>query len=142
MLDAKLPEGMVEVVPGGDPRGGVTVHLLVARHQPEVAAMTSLAARFGVAGVDDEPVGPGLEPVWVPEPREVLPRVEQRPLCRVLGEERVAQDPARDRVEVVTHAFDQGVERRFVAAHRSLDESSLHPSPPGPAASGRFAEYE
>jgi hypothetical protein len=28
---------------------------------------------------------------------------------------------------VVTHAPDEIVERRFVAVHRPLDESSLHP---------------
>jgi hypothetical protein len=35
---------------------------------------------------------------------------------------------------VVAHAFDQHVERRFIAVHRSLDESSLHPSPLVPPA--------
>ena len=91
--------------------------------------MTSFAARFGVAGVDEEPVGPGLEPVRIPQPGQVLPRVEQRPLRGILGQVRVTQDPPRDRMEVVAHAPDQSVERRFVAVHRPLDESPLHPSP-------------
>ena len=91
--------------------------------------MTSLAARFGVAGVHEEPVDPGLEPVRIPQAGQVPPRVEQRALRGVLGQVRVAQDPSRNRMEVAADASDQGVERRFVAVHRSLDESSLHPSP-------------
>ena len=104
--------------------------------------MTSFAARFSVAGVDEEPVGPGLEPVRILQSGKVLPRVEQCSLRRVLCQVRVAQDPPRNRMEVVAHAFDQGVERRFVAVHRSLDESPLHPSPLVDPSVGRFAVYE
>ncbi len=91
--------------------------------------MTSLAARLGVAGIDEQAVDPLLEPVRVPEPGEIPPRVEECALRGVLGEVRVPQDPAGSRMEAVAHAPDQLVERRLVAAHRLLDESPLHRSP-------------
>jgi hypothetical protein len=47
-----------------------------------------------------------------------------------------AQDPARDRMELIADASDQGVERRFVAVHRLLDELPLHPSPPADPVGG------
>ena len=93
--------------------------------------MTSFAAGLRLAGVDEQPVGPGLEPVRVLEGGQVPPRVEQGPLRGVLGEVWVAQDPARNRMQVVALAFDQRVERQLVPAHRSLDEDSIHPSVPG-----------
>ena len=52
----------------------------------------------------------------------MAPRVEQCLLRSVLGEVRVAQDPACHRVQGVTDASDELVERLFVAAHRLLDE--------------------
>ena len=90
--------------------------------QPKVAAVTSFATRFGVAGIHEEPMGPGLEPIGIPEARQMTPRVEQCLLRGVLGEVRVTQDPACHRVQRVTDASDQLVERLFVAAHRQLDE--------------------
>jgi hypothetical protein len=46
-------------------------------------------------------------------------------------------------MKVVAHACDEIVERRFVAVHRPLDESSLHPPLlADPVPEGRFAEYE
>ena len=69
-------------------------------------------------------MGPGLEPIGIPERRQMPPGIEQRLLGGVLGEVRVAQDPARNGVQGVTDAFDQLIERLFVAAHRQLDELS------------------
>ena len=102
---------------------------LVGLQQPDVRAMTSFASRLGMTGVDEQPVEPGLEPVRIPQVGQVSPRLEQRPLRRILGQVRVTQDPARDRMELVADASDQSVERRFVAVHCLLDELPLHPSP-------------
>ena len=77
--------------------------------------MTSFASSLGMAGVDEQPVGPGLEPVRIPQRGQVPPRLEQRPLRRVLGQVRVAQDPARNRMELVTDESD-------------LDRRGLHPA--------------
>ena len=126
VLDAESPEGEIELVPGGDARCLVGDTVPGARKQPKVAAVTSFATRFGIAGIHEEPMGPGLEPIGIPEARKMAPRVEQCLLRGVLGEVRVTQDPARHRVQRVTDAFDQLVERLFVAAHRQLDELT-HP---------------
>ena len=91
--------------------------------------MAPFAARFGVAGMHEEPIDPGLEPIGVPQLRQVSPRLQQRLLGGILGECRVAQDPARHRVQGVADASDQLVERLFVAVHRPLDELALHASP-------------
>jgi hypothetical protein len=97
--------------------------------QPEVAALTSFATRFGVAGVDEKPMGPGLEPIGIPEARQMTPRVEQGLLGGVLGEARITQDPARQRMQGVADASDELVEGLFVVVPRSLDELALHVSP-------------
>ena len=73
--------------------------------------MASLAARLGIAGVHQEPEDPCFEPVRIPQLGQVSPRLEQGALRGVLGQVRVAQDPARDRMEAVTHASDELVER-------------------------------
>ena len=91
--------------------------------------MASLPACLRVTGVDEEPVGPGLEPVRIPQLGQVPPRVEQRALRGIFGQVRVAQDPTRDREEVAADARDQGFECFFVALHCTLDELPLHPSP-------------
>lgn len=122
VLDAETPERKIELVPSDDSRCLIGDTVPAAGKQPKVAAMTSFATRFGVAGIHKEPMGPGLEPIGIPEAREMAPRVEQCLLRGVLGEVRVTQDPARHGVQGVTDAFDQLVERLFVAAHRLLDE--------------------
>jgi len=128
VLDAELPKSPIELVLHGDTRCRVRVRILVAK-KPQVAALTSFAARFGVAGVDEEPVGPGLEPIRVTQRRQVPPRVEQGLLGGVLGEGRVAQDPARHGVHGIADEPDDRVEGLFVAVHRPLDELALHGSP-------------
>jgi len=74
-------------------------------------------------------MGPGLEPIWIPELRKVAPRIKQCLLRRVLGECRVTQDPARHGVHRVADASDKRVECLFIAVHRPLDELALHASP-------------
>jgi len=69
------------------------------------------------------------------------PCIEQRLLGGVFYEGGVTQDPASHRVQRVTDASNDLVERLFVAAHRQLDELS-HISPtsvlaPGPVANQR-----
>ena len=56
----------------------------------------------------------------------MTPRVEQRLLGGVLGEGRVAQDPARHGVHGVADETDERVEGLFIAVHRLLDELT-HP---------------
>ena len=129
MLDAEAAKAAVELVLEGDAGGRVRSASAVVRQQPQVAAMTSFAARFGVAGVHEEPMGPGLEPIGVPQLRQVPPGIDQCLLGRVLGECRVTQDPARHGVQGVADASDKRVECLFIAVHRPLDELALHASP-------------
>ena len=129
VLDAEAAKAAVELVLDGDAGGRVRSASAVVRQQPEVAAMTSFAARFGVAGVHEEPIGPGLEPIGIPQLRQAPPGIKQCLLGGVLGECRVAQDPARHGVQGVADASDKRVERLFVAVHRPLDELALHASP-------------
>lgn len=91
--------------------------------------MTSFAAGFGVAGVHEEPMGPGLEPIGIPQLRQAPPGIEQCLLGCVLGECRVTQDPARHGVQGIADASDKRVECLFIAVHRPLDELALHASP-------------
>ena len=93
--------------------------------------MVSFSARFGIARVDEEPIGPGLELIGISQLWKTPPGVKQRLLRGVLGECRVAQDPARHGVQGVADASDEVVECLFVAVHRPLDELALHASPDG-----------
>ena len=102
---------------------------MVVRQQPEVAAVVSLAARFGIAGVDHEPVGPGLEPLRVTEAGKEAPGVEQCPLHGVLGQMTVAQDAEGDLLEAAVRSLGDSSEGDLVASLGSSHQSWVHASP-------------
>ena len=66
VLDAETPESAVELVLGGDVGCRVRYAIACIRKKPQVAALTPFAACLGVAGTDQEPIGPGLEPIGIP----------------------------------------------------------------------------
>ena len=82
--------------------------------------------RFVVAGVDEDPTDPRFETIGVPQPRDPAPGEHEGVLQSVLGETRIAQDPLRDRVELIADLVHQDGERLTVSATGLLDEVSIH----------------
>src|SRR3954469_11879017 len=93
LLRREPAERVVEVVARGDRarhvwRGG-KVHL----KEPDATGVATFTAALGIAGVDDEPMEPGVEPERVTKCRKVSPCPEQRLLRRVLGAVGIPEDP-------------------------------------------------
>ncbi len=86
-------------------------------------------AGIRVAGVDEDPVGPRLEAVGLPQMRQLPPHGHERVLQNVLGEAGIAQDAPSDPEQRVADLVHQIRECRLVARARPLDEVSVHGSP-------------
>ncbi len=81
---------------------------------------------FPVAGTDEEPIRPRLEPFRVAKLREPLPDGQQGLLRGVLGQVGVAQDPVRDRQERGRHGGGQAGERLPVSTLSATHELDVH----------------
>ena len=79
-----------------------------------------------VAGPDEDPGQPRLEPIGVAKRREVAPGVDEGDLDRVLGSIEIAQDPIRNRDESIAGDGHQAGVRVLVTFDRQLDECSIH----------------
>ena len=88
-------------------------------------------ARLGVTRVHDEPVGPCVEPLRVPERRQLAPGDGQCLLCGVLGECRVAKDPVRNGDEAIDGRGHESGERLLVTSLCSSHQVGLHRPPLG-----------
>ena len=93
---------------------------------PERSPSSARPLRLVVAGVDEDPMDPGLESVRLPQVRDPAPGEHEGVLQRVLGETRVAQDPVGDRVERIADLVHQDGERLAIAPTGLLDEVSIH----------------
>src|SRR6476646_6892492 len=69
---------------------------------------------------------PRLESVGFPKVWDPAPGQHEGVLQRVLGETVIAQDPLRDRVELIADLVHQDGERLTVSAAGLLDEISIH----------------
>src|SRR4029078_5795778 len=95
-----------------------------------LAAMTPLTSRVVGAGVDEQPVQPGIEARPVAQSPEVAPGTHERVLDGVLSRVLVAQDPPGDRVETVVRPGRERVEGGVSAALRALHEVDRPPVVP------------
>ena len=76
--------------------------------------------------MDEDPEGPGVEAVDVPQMRELPPDGHEGVLQDVLSETRIAQDPPRDAEQGVAELVHQIRECLLVARPSPLDEVSVH----------------
>ena len=112
----------------------------VDRQDADVGAPGALAARLGVAGVDEHPLEPGVEPVRIAEAGQLAPGDHQRLLHRILGQADVTEDAARDPEERVAPRACQDGECLPVTALGLLDEVAIHSLRPLHGASGAPSE--
>ncbi len=79
-----------------------------------------------VAGVDQQPLEPGLEAAGVAQAADVAPGVDEALLDRVLAPVRVVQDAIRQREQSVIRGAREHVECLVIAALCPLDQVTLH----------------
>src|SRR5262249_31318897 len=107
---------------------GIRVGRSVGRQDPDRREPGALAARLGVAGVDERPLEPGVEPARIAEAGQLAPGDHQRLLHPLLGYVRVAEDAARNPEEQVAPGAGKDGERLPVPSLRLLDEIPIHSS--------------
>ena len=81
---------------------------------------------LGVAGVDEQAIRPGIEPLRVTESRQLLPDPNEGLLRGVLGEVSVAQDPVGHLLVVAVCRLGDLGEGRLVPLLRSHHEAWIH----------------
>ena len=91
VLGSESLEGAVQRDPGGERPRGVRRARLIGRQLTDVG-VAPVDASLLERGAHHEPVGPGVEAVEVPQPRQVPPDAHQRALDGILGGVEVAQD--------------------------------------------------
>ena len=124
------PEPAVELVVIVDGQVPIAGSRFVRLEQDDVRREAPATSGLGVAGVDEDPMEPRLEPIGVAQGRELPPHLDEGHLDRVFGEVDVAQDPVRDEDAAVADRTNQGAEGLLVALLRSIHEGPKHPLPP------------
>lgn len=131
LIDREPAERPLQFVAVGEGTAGVRRRWPIHGQDPDVRGPMAGPLRFVVAGMDEDPVDPGLEAIRLPKLRQPAPGEDEGVLQRILGEGRVAQDPLGDRVERVTHLVHQGREGLPVTPAGLFDEISIHLRPSG-----------
>ena len=131
LLRRKSPEAAVQLVAVVDRQELVGGGRCVRLEQDDISREVSATSGLGVAGVDEDPMEPRLEPIEVAQRGELPPDLDEGHLDRVLGEVRVAQDPMRDEDAAVADLTNQGGEGLLVALSRLVHDRSQHVLPPG-----------
>jgi hypothetical protein len=83
--------------------------------------MTSLPARLRVAGVDDQPMEPRVEPIRIADRMDMEPRTDQGVLDGVGGQVVGAEDQSRGPVQSLEPVGDQKLESVSVASFGAKD---------------------
>ena len=93
LIDREPAERPLQLVAVGDGGAAVRGRWPIHGQDPDVGRPLASPLRFVVAGVDEDPMDPGLEALGLPQVRDPAPGEHEGVLQRVLGETRVAQDP-------------------------------------------------
>src|SRR3990172_1363815 len=127
LLRRQPPEASLELVALDDREVGVGALRLVEREDSNVVCPATATSSLPIAGVDEEAVQPGVEPIDDPKRRQLSPGEHESLLNGVLRQPEIAQDPIRDRQEPITGRACQAGKRLLISGFRSLDEGNLHP---------------
>jgi hypothetical protein len=129
VLDGKLEEGPLQLVAVGE------LGEVVARLDPidrECRQLDRTPARSpGVvtAGVDEEPMQPGVEGSGIAQTPDLVPGFDERVLNGILRGIPIAQDPPRDRIQAVVCGGREGIECLVIAPLCAFDELGRHRRP-------------
>lgn len=84
------------------------------------------SACFQRAEPDEDAVGPGVEPLGVSQPRQLLPDLDEGRLGGVVRRIAVAQDPVRDAIELASGDPGEKLVGIPIPATRPLDQLTVH----------------
>ena len=126
MIRRQATEATVELIPIGDREHLVASGRHVGWKDLEDGGPAPRFASFRVAGVDEQPMQPGVEPIRIAEPRQLAPGDHQRLLNGVLGSSDVSEDPLGDREHSVGRRPRENRERFAIPSLRLLDEVPIH----------------
>ena len=121
------PQATLQLVPVGEIGRAIRLARLVAQERDR-ALPAPAVARGRRAGIDHQPVQPGIEPLDVAQRRQVPPGVQHRFLDGVLGEIGIAQDQAGDRVQSIDAAGGERGEGLSVPTPCPCHQLCLHAS--------------
>lgn len=124
-IRAEVPEGAIEEIAVDDVAAEVGDDRGVQRGQLDLSQPPLAAAGKIHAGVHEQPMEPGIEPVRVAQRWQVSPGSDHRLLDRVPCEVVVAEDQAGGRVQARDRPTGQRREGVMIASLCSLDETSL-----------------
>lgn len=118
-------EAALELVPIG--QLGRAIELArFGRDDRDLRAPLAPTSADVVAGVDEQPVEPGVEPLRVAQRGQIAPGSDQRFLGGILRELGVAQDVASGRVQPIDGTAGKHAEGLAVSALCPVDELRLH----------------
>ena len=129
VLDGELEEGTVDLVAIDDPGDIVARIGMIDPLDRDVEAPTTGATRLVSAGVDEEPMEPGIELRAIAKAAQVAPGSDESVLDRILRRIPVAEDPSCDRVQAVVCGGRESIECLVVAPLRAFDELGRHRRP-------------
>ena len=132
----------VELVAVGDRQRDVADERSVDRVELDLDDAPPPVTEEIKAGMHEEPVEPGVEPVRVAQPGKALPRPDKTLLDRVARELRVPKDQPGRRVQPRDRPADEHGEGVMIALRRPVHELSLvHGGPPGSGAAIRSRSH-
>src|SRR5438094_7809890 len=131
LLGWQPPESAFELVPVGHRERVVRDSRSVDRQETDVRAPGAHSAGLAVAGMNQEPLQPGVEEIRISEPPQPAPGDHQRLLNGILGSGDIPENSIRDGEEPVPARTSQDGKRLPVALLSLLHEVAIHL--PGPS---------
>jgi succinyl-CoA synthetase beta subunit len=122
-------EAAFELVAVDDRRRRVGDRRGVDLGQLDVHAVPACPSRLIDAGVDEQPMQPGIEPVGIPERGQITPGPDERVLDGILGPFDIPEHEPGGRIQTGDRGACQLGEGVMIAFPRSLHEVSLHHAP-------------
>jgi hypothetical protein len=134
LVEIESREPAVERIALGDQEIVADVDPVVLRDDAQLNDRTALfTPGMPVAGPNEQPVQPRIEPLRIPQPADVSPGLDERLLGCVLRSVAITKDQAGDRVQSSERARDERREGLMIAFARPLSQIQLHRRPPSSA---------
>ena len=128
LVDREPAKCLLELVAVGDALDVVVLARRVRREDPNGGCPPPMARCVCVAGANQDSECPSFEALRVAEVRQLPPDREQGFLQRVLGENRVPEDPSGDAQQGVTDLAHHICECVLIAGAGSLHQISVQPT--------------
>jgi hypothetical protein len=131
VLDGKTQERPLDLVTIGE-AGDIVVGIgSIERGDRHLEGTSPRPADLIGAGMDEESIEPGVEPLAVSEAAEIPPGPDERVLDGILRGIPIAKDPPRDRVQAMVCGGREVIEGLVIASLCALDEFGRQRRPLG-----------